>query len=109
MTNVEKQIWIQVYSWHMASYQKRHDCDGLCVAGLEKFSEDAMQYATDAIRAFRATQNDWITTETSYMLKELLDEGNTAKPSVGQNQQVPDGHGVVLTAEKVVDPSCMTR
>jgi hypothetical protein len=87
MTDIEKQIWIQVYSWHMASYQKRHECDGLSAVGLERCSEDAIENATDAVRAFRSTQNDWITTETSYMLKELLNEGNTAKPTVAQSQQ----------------------
>lgn len=90
MTDIEKQIWVQVYSWHMASFQKRHDCDGLCVAGLGKYSEDAMEYATEVVMAFRATQNDWITTETSQMLKALLGKDDKPKLSVAQNQQALD-------------------
>jgi Ser-tRNA(Ala) deacylase AlaX len=86
MTDIEKQIWVQVYSWHMASFQKRNDFDGLTVSGLQARSIDAIEQATDAVRAFRATQNNWITTETNYMLKELLDESNTTKYSIAQNQ-----------------------
>jgi hypothetical protein len=88
MTDIEKQIWIQTYSWHMASYQKRNECDGLSVIGLERCSQDAIENATDAVKAFRATQNQWITTETSQMLKALLDEVNTIKSEVDQKLQI---------------------
>lgn len=100
MTDVEKQIWLNVYSWHMASYQKRNECDGLCAANLQRSSIDAMESATEAVEAFRKTQNSWYTTETHLMLKGLLGESDPPKPSVAQSQQVPDGMGVVLTAEK---------
>jgi hypothetical protein len=101
MTDIEKQIWIQVYSWHMASYQKRNEFNPLTSHGLEVCSQDAIENATDVVRAFRATQNRWITTEASHMLKALLDEANAPKPSVAKSQQVPDGHGVVLTAKRL--------
>jgi hypothetical protein len=101
MTDIEKQIWIQTYSWHMASYQKRKEFDVILTGELEQFSQEAIQKATNAVMAFRATQNDWITTETSQMLKALLDEANVSKSTVAKSQQVPDGHGVVLTAKRL--------
>lgn len=100
MTDVEKMIFTQVYSWHMASYQKRYadHHEFLEYNKLLKRSEDAIQEASDVVEAFRATQNEWFTTETSMMLKGLLGESDPPKPTVGKSQQVPDGMGVVLTA-----------
>lgn len=86
MTEVEKQIWLQVYSWHMASFQKRNDFDGLTASGLQARSVDAIEQATDAVVAFRGTQDQWITTESHYMLKGLLSESDLPKPSVAQSQ-----------------------
>jgi hypothetical protein len=88
MTDIEKQIWIQTYSWHMASYQKRKEFDVILTGELEQFSQEAIQKATNAVMAFRATQNQWITTETSQMLKALLDEVNTIKSEVDQKLQI---------------------
>jgi hypothetical protein len=101
MTDVEKIIFTQVYSWHMASYQKRkQDSGGYENDQLCRESEEAISYATDAVETFRSSQNEWYTTETSMMLKGLLGESDPPKPSVAQSQQVPDGMGVVLTAGK---------
>ena len=89
MTDVEKMIFTQVYSWHMASYQKRHMDNGLGPADekvLRGRSEDAICEATDVVETFRKSQNDWYTTETAQMLKGLLAESDPPKPSVAQSQ-----------------------
>lgn len=104
MTDVEKMIFTQVYSWHMASYQKRYadHHEFLEYNKLLKRSEDAICEATEVVEVFRKSQNEWHTTETSMMLKGLLAESDSPKPSVSKSQQVPDGMGVVLTSEKKV-------
>lgn len=92
MTSTEKQIWIQVYSWHMASYEKRVADNGYGPAtgpAMERQSEYAMEEACRAITAFRKTTNplsQWLSAAEAEMVKGL-DKDDTKPSSVGCKRQ----------------------
>ena len=92
MTSTEKRIWIQVYSWHMASHQKRvaDMCRGpVKDLALDRQSEYSMEEACRAVTAFRKTlepHKDWLTVAEVKMLG-ALDKTNIDVPCVGCKRQ----------------------
>lgn len=87
MTSTEKQIWTQVYSWHMASYEKRVADNGYGPAtgpAMERQSEYAMEEACRAVTAFRKTLKprvQWLSVVEAEMVEEL-DKADTEPFSV---------------------------
>lgn len=92
MTSTEKQIWIQVYSWHMASYEKRVADSGYGPAtgpAMERQSEYAMEEACRAVTAFRKTlkpRSRWLSDAEAEML-DALDQTNIDTPCVDCKRQ----------------------
>jgi hypothetical protein len=78
MTDMEKTIWTNVYSWHMANFQKRFEFDTLPTDKDDYHCQESIDWADDAILALRRNQHH-LTDE----VKGMLFKSNTARTSVG--------------------------
>lgn len=77
MNEIEKAIWVSVYSVHMANFQKRHEFKAVSDAQADYYCQESIDWAYDAILSLRRNAHHLREVE------DVLNKTDTPKRSVG--------------------------